>query len=335
MADTKNETMSRVVRVGVLGTARVVAYGLIAPAKEVTGIQVTSVASRTLAKAQQFAKVHGIPQTFGSYDALLESTEVDAVYIALPTSLHYEWSKRTLEAGKHVLCEKPLTENARQAEALAQLAKGKGRVLLEAMHMHYFARIRRQRELLLGGEFGKLTRIESCFRMPYTPMAKGDFRLSYELGGGAALDVGCYAVSCLRYVSGEEPEVLSVQYKSIRPEVDRWMRAEVRLPSGASGLVECGFRGLYLPRASVELTFANGSIKWNGKGLECKKGDKVIQEAFETPSTYRLQLEAFVKAVKGEASDILSPEDVVATAKVLDAMYQKAGLAPRGARIGV
>ncbi len=317
-------------RFGVLGTAKVVPYGLLEPAKETQGVEVSAIASRTPQKAAAFAKRHGIQKGFGSYEALLDSPDIDAVYIALPPALHFEWARRAIEAGKHVLCEKPLAENADQARQLMLLAKQHGRVIVEALHIRFLDRVRRQRELVASGELGRLLRIESCFRTPYMRMAKDDFRLSFALGGGAALDVGCYAVSCLRYIAGEEPEVLSVDSKCIKPQIDRWMRATLRFPSGAEGLVEFGFRGLYMPRAGVTVTCEKGSIKWDGKGLVIGKNGNEIREALPSQSTYQLQLEAFVRKVVGEESNAPTPDDAVSTARVLDAMYEKAGLAVRG-----
>jgi len=319
------------IRFGVLGTARVVPYGLLAPAKETPGVEVSGIASRTPQKADEFAARHGIQRSFGSYEALLESADVDAVYIALPPALHYDWARRAIEAGKHVLCEKPLAGNAQLAQELTLYARQHGRVLVEAMHVRYFDRLRRQRELIAGGEFGRLLRIESCFRAPYTPMAKDDFRLRFELGGGAALDVGCYAVSCLRYMAGEEPEILSVRHKCSSPQIDRWMRAMLRFPSGVEGVAEFGFRGFYLPRGGVVVTCESGSIKWDGKGLVHQKNGNLIHEALPTKSSYQLQLEAFAKSIRGEKSNAPPPDDAVLTARVLDAMYKNAGLALRGA----
>jgi predicted dehydrogenase len=318
------------IRFGVLGTARVVPYGLLAPAKETQGVEVSGIASRTPQKAEEFAARHGIQRAFGSYEALLESSDIDAVYIALPPALHYDWARRAIEAGKHVLCEKPLAVNAQLAQELTLAARRHGRVLVEAMHVRYLERLRRQRELVAGGELGRLLRIESCVRTPYMPMAKDDFRLRFELGGGAALDLGCYAVSCVRYLAGEEPEVLSVRHKCSRPQIDRWMRAMLRFPSGAEGVVEFGFRGIYVPRSGVVVTCENGWIKEDGETLVYAKNGNVIDESFPKKSTYQLQLEAFVKSVRGEGSNALPPDDAVLTARVLDAMYEKAGLTLRG-----
>jgi len=317
-------------RFGVLGTARVVPHGLLKPAKETQGVEVSAIASRTPQKAAAFAKRYGIRKEFSSYEALLESPDIDAVYIALPPALHFEWARRAIEAGKHVLCEKPLAENADQAQQLMRFAEQHGRVIVEAMHIRYLDRLRRQRELVASGELGRLLRVESCFRTPYVHMAKDNFRLSLELGGGAGLDVGCYAVSCLRYVAGEEPEILSVDYKCMKPQIDCWMRAALRFPSGAEGIAEFGFRGFYMPHAGVAVTCENGAIKWDGKGLVIQKHGNTIRESIPTKSTYQRQLEAFVKKIRGEKSNALPPDDAVSTARVLDAMYEKAGLILRG-----
>jgi len=318
------------VRIGVLGTARVVPYGLLGPAKETQGVEVRGIASRTPQKAEEFAARHGIQRGFGSYEALLECPDIDAVYIALPPALHYDWTRRAIEAGKHVLCEKPLAENAGLAQELTLFARRHGLVLVEAMHVRYLDRLCRQRELVAGGEFGRLLRVESCFRAPYIPMAKHDFRLRFELGGGAALDVGCYSVSCLRYMAGEEPEILSVRHKCSSPQIDRWMRAILQFPSGAEGVAEFGFRGFYLPRGGVVVTCEKGWIKWDGKGLVYEKNGNLGHEALPSASTYQLQLEAFAKSIRGEESNTLPHDDAVLTARVLDAVYAKAGLALRG-----
>jgi predicted dehydrogenase len=316
-------------RFGVIGTARVVPYGLVQPAQSLRDVNVEAVASRSIEKARSFAALHGIPRAFGSYEQLLEDENIDAVYIALPTALHPDWVRRAIEAGKHVLCEKPLAPNARVALELVQCAREHNRVLQEGMHIRYLRKLHRQRELVASGEFGRPLRIEACFRVPRIPMADGDFRLRFELGGGAALDLGCYAVSCLRCVAGAEPAVLAVGHRCVAPQVDRWMRAKCRFPSGAEGVAECGFRGWYAPRLAVEVKCERGWIKWEKAGLACKKDGRVVHEAIPDDWTYQLQIEAFLKSTRGEPSAAPQPEDAVANARVLDAMYAAAGLAPR------
>lgn len=306
-----------------------VAYGLVQPVQGVSDVKVEGVASRSLEKAQAFAGAHGIPRSYGSYQALLDDEEIDAVYVALPTALHGEWVRRALEAGKHVLCEKPLAANATVAQELETCAKEHQRVLLEGLHVRYLQKLRRQRELVAGAEFGRLLRIEACFRVPRVPMADGDFRLRYELGGGAGLDIGCYAASCLRYVAGEEPQVRSATCRRASSQVDRWMKAVCRLPSGAEAVIECGFRGWFSRRLTIEVKCERGWIKWEEGGLVHKNGERVVHEAIADNWTYQLQLQAFVDSIRGRPSEALPPEDAVANARVLDAMYAAAGLAPR------
>jgi predicted dehydrogenase len=135
----------------------------------------------------------------------------------------------------------------------------------------------------------------------------------------------------LRYIAGEEPEVLLVQHKCSSPEIDRWMHATLRFPSGAQGVAEFGFRGFYMPRAGVVVTCEKGSIKWDGnRGITLRKNGDRIRESLPAKSTHQLQLEAFAKGIRGEESNAIPPDDAVLTARVLDAMYKKAGLALRG-----
>jgi len=307
----------------------VVSYGLVQPARSVPNVKVEAVASRSIDKARSFASLHTIPRAFGSYEQLLDDKGIDAVYIALPTALHAHWVRRALEAGKHVLCEKPLASTAQAAQELVQCARESKRVLQEGMHVRYLRKLQRQRELVASGDFGRPLRIEASFRAPRIPMAEGDFRLRFELGGGAGLDLGCYAVSCLRYVAGSEPAVLAARHRRVAPQVDRWMRATCRFPSGAEGGVECGFRGWYSPRVGVDVRCERGWVKWEKAGLVHNNEGRVVHEAIPDNWTFQLQIQAFAKSTRGEPSDALPPEDAVANARVLDAMYEAAGLAPR------
>jgi predicted dehydrogenase len=237
--------------------------------------------------------------------------------------------RKAIDAGKHVLCEKPLTTNAPATEELLLLAKARSVVLQEGMHIRYLRKLQRQRTLVTSGYLGRLLRIDSCFRVPKIPMADGDFRLNFALGGGAAMDLGCYAVTCLRYVAGGEPEVLNVSHRLSAPQVDRWMRAKCRLPSGAEAIAECGFRGWYSTRIGVEATCERGSVKWEKGGLAVKSDGGVVHEAIPDDWTYQLQLQAFAASTRGDDPAILPPDDAIANARVLDAMYAAAGLAPR------
>ena len=148
------------IRFGVLGTARVATYGLLGPAGETEGVEVSAIASRDPGKAEAYAVANRIPRAFGSYAALVEAPEIDAVYVALPTALHHEWAQRAIEAGKHVLCEKPLAATGDQAQALLEAAGRRGVVLAEGMHVRHHAGLKRLREMTREGAVGRTLRIE-------------------------------------------------------------------------------------------------------------------------------------------------------------------------------
>jgi predicted dehydrogenase len=318
-----------VLRIGILGAGRVSPYALILPAMQTPGVAVEAVAARQLARAQAFASRHAIAKAYGSYDELLGDSGIDAVHVALPTALHAKWVQRAIDAGKHVLCEKPLASNAAEAERLVSAARRRNVVLQEGMHIRYLTRLHRQREVVTGGALGPLREVRACFRAR-VPMAPDDFRLDFSLGGGSGLDLGVYAVNCARFVAGEEPIVTSVRCRAAGPQVDRWMRARLAFPGGATGEVECGFKGWYLPRISVSAACRDGWIKWSKEGLVYRVNGRTVREATVPDWTYQRQLDAFLRQTRREASDAVPADDAVATARVLDAMYEGAGLLPRG-----
>jgi predicted dehydrogenase len=322
-------------RFGVLGTARVAPQALLQPAGRSPGVAVEVIAARSRDRALAFASAHAIPRAHGSYAELLADDRIDAVYVALPTALHGEWVQRALEAGKHVLCEKPLAATAAAARELAAVARKRGRVLQEALQVVYHPGLRRVRELVAEGRAGRAVRVESCFRIPRVPMAPGDFRMSYELGGGAALDLGCYAAACLRYVTGAEPEVIRARARLAGPRVDRWMRAECVLDSGLSARLECGFRGWYRRRLGVKVSCERGWIEWTQDGLAYQAEGKVVREDVPGSAPYDAQLADFVGRCRGAPPSGRTLEDSVSTLVVVDAMYEHAGLAPRPSTVPV
>jgi predicted dehydrogenase len=327
-----NKKGASTVRIGILGAARVAPGGVIRPSRAISGVEVVAVASRSADRAKAYAQKHRLPKWFGSYDELLRDPEIDAIYLALPNSLHLKWSARAAASKKHILCEKPLAENADQAVKMWEAARDNDVVLAEAMHFHYKTVLRRQREIVESGELGAVEFIRSDCAFPWIPMKKNDFRRSFALGGGAALDLGCYAVHNLRYMLDDEPAVTSVSQQTISPNVDRWMSAEFDLENGAKGSVFCGFRGFFRVRFGVTITFANGLVKWSRKGLVYTKAGKTRVEPITEPPTFVSQLEAFVTAVGGGRSALLSPEESIRSLRVIDAMYKESGLLHRGSQ---
>ncbi len=204
-----------VVRIGVLGAARIAPAALLKPARNVARAEVVAIAARDPARAEKFATKHGVPAVFADYMALIDAPDIDAIYNPLPNGLHAQWTTAALEAGKHVLCEKPLTANAAEAEQLGAVAQRTGRVLMEAFHWRYHPLAQRMVEIVRGGELGPLRHVSAslCFPLPLF----SDIRYRYDLGGGALMDAGCYTVHIVRTLGGEEPEVVPRCRSCVRP----------------------------------------------------------------------------------------------------------------------
>ena len=169
-----------------------------------TDQEFVAVGSRDGARAEAYAREKGIARAHGSYEALLADPDVDAIYNPLPNSLHVEWSIRALEAGKHVLCEKPLTRHPEDVDRAFDVAEREGRVLAEAFMWRHHPQVARARELLDGGAIGDLRIIRAHFA--FAAADPDDIRLQAALDGGGLMDVGCYCVSGCRTLAGAEPE---------------------------------------------------------------------------------------------------------------------------------
>jgi predicted dehydrogenase len=211
--------MNPPLRIGALGAARIAPTALLRPAGRLPEVSVTAVAARNPERARQFAAAQGIPRAHERYQALLDDPDLDAVYIALPNGLHGQWTIAALEAGKHVLCEKPFTANAEEAESVAAVARRTGLVAMEAFHYRYHSLTRRMLDIIGSGELGEVRRIETAFCIPL--LALNNIRWDFSLAGGALMDVGCYAVHILRTLAGAEPVVRSATAKLLRPNVHR------------------------------------------------------------------------------------------------------------------
>src|SRR5689334_10727995 len=191
------------IRIGVLGAAAIVPSALTGPAREVPEVQVTALAARDPKRAEAFARKHRIPKVHRTYDDLLADPQIDAIYNPLPNGLHAEWTIKALRAGKHVLCEKPFSSNANEAEKMAAAAKETGRVLSEAFAYRYHPLTTHMKDLLANGALGRIQSIEArfCFLLP----APSNIRYNYALAGGALMDAGCYPLSLVRFLIGLEP----------------------------------------------------------------------------------------------------------------------------------
>lgn len=339
--------MSQGLRVGLLGAAAIAPSALIKPARLTPRVTVAAVAARDRGRAEAFARKHDIPVVHTGYEALLADPEVDAVYVPLPNGLHAEWTLKALRAGKHVLCEKPLTANRAEAERVVEAADEayarSGLVVMEAFHYRHHPLAARIRQIVESGELGELHHVEAqvCFPLPRF----SDIRYDYGLAGGATMDAGCYAVHVARLLGGGTPAVTAAQMLTLRKDrrIDRAMSADLAFPSGATGRVRASMwsRRLLSIRARAigsagELNVTNFVMPQLYHQLTIRMprsaGRRVVrrERLQPNPSSYACQLSAFASAVLDKSPVITSPADAVANMGVLDEIYRTCGLPLRG-----
>jgi predicted dehydrogenase len=258
---------------------------------------------------------------------------LDAVYVPLPNGLHGRWTVAALEAGKHVLCEKPFTADAAEARDVAATAEGTGLVVMEAFHYRYHPLARRMLDIVQGGELGAVRAIETsmCFPLPRF----SDIRYDFGLAGGALMDAGCYAVHCLRLLAGGEPRVVSATAATLRRDrrIDRAMTARFTLPGGGTGRIRASMwsRAVLGIRARVvgergTLSVVNYAAPHLWSHFTVTVDGERRRERFGGDATYTHQLRAFAAAVDGEPTNLTPPADSLATMSLIDDVYTAAGL---------
>jgi xylose dehydrogenase (NAD/NADP) len=311
-----------VTRWGLLSTARI-NRRIVAASRGSNEIQLVAVASRERARAEEHARANEIQRAYGSYEELLAADDVDAVYIPLPNSLHVEWSVRALEAGKHVLCEKPLARSAAEAERAFAAAERTGRLLEEAFMYRHNPQTLRLEKLVDEGAVGRVRLIRAVFSFPV--QGERNIRLLAELDGGALLDVGCYCVSGARLLAGE-PESVWAEAVAGPTGVDEVLAGALRFPGDVLAQVHCG---LVLPfQDELEVIGEEGSLfvddPWlcRRPGIELRRGGEVERIAVDPADSYRLELESFGAAIRGEDEPLLGRDESVAQARVLEALYR-------------
>jgi D-xylose 1-dehydrogenase (NADP+, D-xylono-1,5-lactone-forming) len=288
--------------------------------------EVVAVSSRDASRAEAYAREHGIGRAHGSYEALLADPDVDVVYVALPNALHVEWAIRALEAGKHVLSEKPLSVDPAEVERAFDAAERADRVLMEGFMWRQQPQAKRLAELARDGTIGEVRLVRAQFS--FTLTRPDDVRWLADLGGGALLDVGCYCVSALRLVAGE-PETVFAQKVVAPGGADVRFTATVRFESGALGHFDCGFD---VPmRRELEVVGSDGvlflepAFGSDHGVLRLRRGGDEF-ERIDLPETHRYQLEVenFSRATRGEEAPLLDRAESVAQARALAALLRSA-----------
>jgi predicted dehydrogenase len=327
------------VRLGLIAASRIAKLAVFDPIGDVDGIELAAVAARDIDRAMATAEAWSIPKAHGSYDELIAAPEVDAVYIATPASLHRAPAIAAIEAGKHVLCEKPFAANADDARRMADAARSSDVVVMEAFHWRYHPYVTQIRGVLDSGVLGRIDRIEAVFDIPDGGIPRHDIRWDFALGGGATMDLGCYPIQWVRFAAGSDPDVVSAEAVCPVDGVDGSLVAELRWPSGTTGSVGSSMIAdgdeptIYL-KVFGELgtmTAVNPLAPQNGATLIVETGDGVTEQAVERSATYYHQLVAFRDAIIDGAPFPTTADDAVRNMELIDGCYRAAGLDPRPA----
>ncbi|KAH9481039.1 putative oxidoreductase [Psilocybe cubensis] len=349
---------------GIISTADISVQALILPARSHPSVEVYAIAGRNPENTEKFAKKHSIRKVYSgkdAYQALVEDPEIDVVYIPLPNIMHYEWTMRSLNAGKHVLVEKPIAMRAEEARRAHELAETKGLVLMEAMHVRFHPAVARLREIIERGDIGSIKHISST---TFLPSLAGALYTDdkFALGKGCMMDVGCYAIEMIRLVSSSVPiSVTSAEYDTDVHHVhnmDDNVRGTLQLPNGVTAdfasKISVPPRFGIIPKLDfgVEVVGEKGTAKLNqymfphlyhSIVVTDLSGKKTIHKAYTFSdgdgtrpagepwwSTFRYQLEAFVTRIKGNKPRIwMSKEDSVAVMQAIEQTYEKMGMEAR------
>jgi D-xylose 1-dehydrogenase (NADP+, D-xylono-1,5-lactone-forming) len=312
------------VRWGIVSTADI-NRKVIPGAKASQKVELVGVASRAQDRAEQYASWWEIPRAYGSYEALLADDEIDAVYISLPNTMHCEWSIKALEAGKHVLCEKPLSRHPDEVAAAFDAADRTGRLLTEAFMWRHNPQTARLKELVDQGAIGELRLVRSTFS--YGLYDETNIRLQTDVEGGALMDVGCYTVSGSRFLAGEPERVFAEAWYG--PTGTDWVFAgTMRFPGDVVASFDCGTA---LPnRDELEAIGSDGSLfvddPWHclSPGIELRRDGKVERIELEPEDSYRLELENMSDAIRGRGELLLARDDAMGQARVLEALHESA-----------
>jgi xylose dehydrogenase (NAD/NADP) len=311
-------------KLGIISTADI-NRKVIPGAKASPKVDLLAVASRDQARAEAYAREWEIERAYGSYEGLLADPEVDAVYISLPNTLHCEWSIRALEAGKHVLCEKPLSRRSEEVEAAFDAAERGGRILSEAFMYRHNPQTKRLLELVGEGAIGELRLVRSAFS--YSLYDPQNIRLRPEVEGGALMDVGCYCVSGSRLVGGEPVSVFGQAWYG-ETGTDWVFTGSLRFPGDVLAVFDCGTA---LPeRDELEVIGSEGSLfvddPWHclSPGIELRRDGQVERVEVERADSYRLELENLSDAIAGEREVLLGREDAIGQARALEALHRSA-----------
>lgn len=320
--------MSQKLRWGIMGCAGIAKGSVIPGIQQSATGEVTAIASRDESKAKETAEKMNIPKAYGSYEALLADNSIDAVYIPLPNHLHMEWTIRAAEAGKHVLCEKPIALNAQEAGKMVDVCDKAGVKLAEAFMYRYHPRYDRIKDIIKSGEIGDIRGIHGTFTFNNAG-DRNNVRYKQFMGGGSIYDVGCYPLSAARLILGTEPEAATVQ-AFLSPEhdyVDMMASGLVEFPGNVGLTFDCAMWAAF--RNTLEILGTDGRIEipeaFLGKPnffVITKEGRREEEQPQLNP--YSLQADEFADSIMNNKPLRFQPTDAVNNMRVIDACLKSA-----------
>ncbi|MDA0327994.1 MAG: Gfo/Idh/MocA family oxidoreductase [Gemmatimonadetes bacterium] len=319
----------RRIRWGVISTANI-GRAAVNPAIQASrNGRLDAVASRDGERAREFATAHSIPTWYGSYEALLDDPDIDAVYIPLPNSLHREWAVRAAEAGKHVLCEKPLALDAAECLDMEAAARANGVKLMEAFMYRFHPRTKRVVEMVRSGLIGDVKAIRTAFTFRLT--RKDNIRLDPTLGGGALMDVGCYCVNVSRTIVGAEPVSVQAVAQWTERGVDEALAGMLHFPEGVVSHFDCS---LTMERSEAfEVAGTDGYLRVPAAflpgtgpvGIEEVRGREPVKtHTLEGTDEYLLMVEHFADCILLDVEPRYSASEAAANMRVIEALYRSA-----------
>ncbi|WKA54679.1 Gfo/Idh/MocA family protein [Planococcus shixiaomingii] len=316
------------VRWGILGTANIARTEVIPAIVRASNAEVAAIASRS-SKVYEVANELSIESAYESYDELLEDDEIDAVYIPLPNHLHKEWVFKAAQKGKHVLCEKPASLTAEEAQEMVKVCQENNVKFMEAFMYQFHPQHQRVRDIIASGEIGDVMLFKSSHSY-YFADRTGNIRMVKEMGGGSIYDVGCYSIHALRHVLQTEPvEVQANAEMDPEAQVDLSAYSFLKLENGAKAILDCSFD--MMDRNEYEVVGTKGSIKVpfafrpdhnGGVGHIIVQTGMFKREEKIYGDIYRMEVEHFSKAILENLEPVYSGDSTVQNMRVIDACYE-------------
>ena len=324
-------------RFGTLGAANITPQALLAPASRNDDVSVVAIAARDRSRAEVMAERGYIEHVVDDYQAVIDHPDVNVIYNPLPISHHREWTLKALAAGKPVLCETSFSMNEAEAVDMAEAADRADLLLIEAFHYRYHPVFLRALEIYQSGAIGELVRVSGLFHVGgERGVPASNIRMIYETGGGATMDMGCYPMSWVRHLTGEEPEVVSAEAVEGPPDVDLSLVTELKFPSGATGSTSGSMKGepyraeLLVEGTKGTLMVDNPLVPHMGHEIRLTVDGETTTEALTKRTTYDYQLDAFVRSLRTGEQLPTDAHDAIKQMHFIDNAYRAAGMKVRG-----